>query len=179
MLGRLTHRLAVRRARACVCAVAVAAMVVVSSLGASIGAREPRVVPLAVILRVLGHDSYQLVIQNPDPTRFVEHLEWDGPPGLTVVAVHATAGGSCTLDGVGGIICDRAMTKLVCRCRERDLVVSLTAHGLEPTSEHGHTLYHGVIGAFQLTVCWVKPRTCHMCLSDGLTGFSECGPSAV
>ena len=95
--------------------------------------------------------KYQLVIYNTSGIGYINSVNWLPPVGLTVTAITATSGGTCTLDA-GDISCTVSGSGLAppkCTCQTGGVMtVSFTATGDEPTFNGSWWTYHGLVGAY-------------------------------
>ena len=108
--------------------------------------------PYVMVVRIISHDHYQVEVQNTNPTSFIKSFDWTPPSGLTVTAVTGSQGGTCKLDGAGGISCTGKATPATCSgCVGASMLVNFTATGLEPTYANGYWTYYGVVGGVQVT----------------------------
>ena len=82
-------------------AVALAASSSVSALARTSDSPSGNI-PFNFTLRVLGTDTYQLEVDNTNPTRFIKSFVWTPPSGATVTKVTSVEGGTCDL--AGGVI---------------------------------------------------------------------------
>ncbi len=129
---------------------AVAALILTGTAGARSASQSD--VPYVMVVRIVSHDHYQVEVQNTNPRSFIKSFDWTPPGGLTVVAVTGAQGGSCKLDGSGGISCTGKVVPATCDgCVGASMLVNFTATGLEPTYEHGYWTYYGVVGGVQIT----------------------------
>jgi len=129
---------------------AAAALILVAAANARETAQSD--IPYAMIVRILSTDHYQVEVQNTQPSSFIKSFDWTPPGGLTVVAVTGAEGGTCKLDGSGGIACTGKAIPSTCDgCVGGALVVDFTATGLEPTYANGFWTYYGVVGGVQIT----------------------------
>jgi len=109
-------------------------------------------VPYVMVVRILSTDHYQVEVQNTDSHSFIKSFDWSPPGGLTVTAVTGSQGGTCKLDGLGGISCSgKALPSTCDGCVGSSMVVNFTAKGLEPTFANGFWTYYGVVGGVQVT----------------------------
>lgn len=106
--------------------------------------------PYSMIVRVLGTDSYQIEVDNTNPTKTVKSFTWTPPSGMTVTAVTSATGGKC--DVTGGIIsCKGSLGAAPCTCVGGSMLVNFTAKGREPTWANGYWIHYGVVGALDIT----------------------------
>jgi hypothetical protein len=109
-------------------------------------------VPYVMVVRIISTDHYQVEVQNTNPQSFIKSFEWFPPGGLTVTAVTGSQGGTCKLDGLGGISCSgKALPSTCDGCVGSSMTVNFTAKGLEPTYANGFWTYYGVVGGVQVT----------------------------
>jgi len=109
-------------------------------------------IPFVMVVRILSTDHYQVEVQNTNPHSFIKSFDWSPPGGLTVTAVTTAQGGTCKLDGLGGISCaGKALPSTCDGCVGSSMVVNFTATGLEPTFANGFWTYYGVVGGVQIT----------------------------
>ncbi len=131
-----------------------AVMLVALALSATAGARTLSASdePYAMVVRILSTDHYQVEVQNTNSTAFIKSFDWSPPSGLTVTAVTGAQGGTCKLDGAGGISCTGKALPATCEgCVGASMSVNFTATGREPTFANGYWTYYGVVGGVQIT----------------------------
>ena len=108
--------------------------------------------PFVFVLRILSTDHYQVEVQDTSGTTFIKGFDWVPPSGVTVVAVTGAQGGTCKLDGSGGISCTgKALPATCVGCAGSSMLVNFTATGREPTFANGFWTYYGVEGGVQIT----------------------------
>jgi len=109
-------------------------------------------VPYVMVVRIISHDHYEVEVQNTNPTSFIKSFDWTPPNGLTVTSITNADGGTCKLDGAGGISCTGKAAPSICSgCVGASMTVDFTATGLEPTYANGFWTYYGVVGGVQVT----------------------------
>ena len=126
------------------------------SLGASAYAGEPVHVspPYMVTVRILDENAgaYQVEVDNMNPYRFITGYAWTAPPGMTIVKITGTIGGTCLLQGSGTVTCTgSAAGPQHGSDVGESIVVNFTATGEAPefisTSYGGYYIHFGVIGS--------------------------------
>jgi hypothetical protein len=108
-------------------------------------------IPFNFTVRVLSTDSYQVEVDNTNPTKFIKSFDWAPPSGVTVTKITSTSGGTCTLDGNGGITCKGTIYPPDCQCAGGGMIVDFSAKGREPTFANGYWTYYGFVGGVTVT----------------------------
>jgi hypothetical protein len=113
------------------------------------------------VLRWLGHGKYALEVQNTSGIGYLNTFEWITPPGITIVSVTSTTGGSCKLVH-GDISCAGTLKPPLCTCLPGgNLTTYFTAKGLNPTVSGGTTTNYGVAASY-LVIKTVTPVPYHI-----------------
>jgi hypothetical protein len=123
-------------------------------LGVAASAQNATVadLPYAMVVRILSTDHYQIEVQNTDARNFIKSFIYTPPSGLTISAVTGVIGGTCSLNGAGGITCAGKLNPAICfSCVGASLIVNFSATGKEPTFANGFWTYYGVVGGLQVT----------------------------
>jgi hypothetical protein len=93
------------------------------------------------VIRLLGHDRYQLVVTNTSSIGFINTFTWTPPDRTKILAVTRTQGGDCWL-AQGAISCRLALHPPSCTCRGDGGRVTISFTAKTPVAKDGYT--HGI-----------------------------------
>ncbi len=95
--------------------------------------------------------QFELDIYNTSAIGYINTVNWLPPAGMTVTAITATSGDTCTIDS-GDISCTADGVGLAppkCTCETGgEMTVSFTATGDAPTFNGSWWTYYGVVGDY-------------------------------
>jgi hypothetical protein len=100
------------------------------------------------IVRPLKKGHYQLYVENTSGIGFINAFTWYPPPGWTIKSITNITGARCSLVS-GSVACKGTVDPPKCLCLGDGggVTVDLAVSAIARSTEHGHLLTRGVVGA--------------------------------